>query len=574
MMDTGGESADVVKSKLRSTLSSRLSESEWKIIDQLVDSLWVKNDRPANELMGDLVGAGLSEERARPLLWLLIEKQLVGLNEERNISVDKGWPRDPDPAEDLIRDERLFGQPKKKNDERSDSERDRDRILFSSAFRRLAGVTQVVAPTETHPIHNRLTHSLKVAQIGRGLAMRLLYPDGPTMQKRDFAAFGGLDPYIVEAAGLAHDLGHPPFGHVAEQELNALVSYGLSVSIAKRPSVSATSDADRGEMSVPVRGMRDGFEGNAQSFRIVTKLATRFHDIPGLDLTRATLRAMLKYPWLRDTRGIAIHSKRFRKWGAYTSEKAEFDYARRHIEDEYQDVRSLEAELMDWADDIAYAVHDLEDFYRAGLIPLDRLALSDMERESFVESELSRQERANVAPSSTRDQLLSLLERLLRIAPFEGPYIGTRSQRASVRQFTSTLISQYMGAMTFENRGWGAQCVEVKPWARREVETLKGLTWHYVIDSQSLASQRFGQRRVIRTLVEIYANAAVSDDRRAWRMFPEFFQNEIEIAGSNDSLKLRTVADVIASLSEVQAIETYQRLTGQTLGSALAKQPG
>src|SRR4051812_11051491 len=108
-----------------------------------------------------------------------------------------------DPVEDPVRLERNYGPPKRKTDERTEAERDRDRILFSSAFRRLAGITQVAAPTELYPIHNRLTHSLKVAQIGRGLAVRLQndYP------KDRLDAVGGLNPTVVEAAGLANDLG-------------------------------------------------------------------------------------------------------------------------------------------------------------------------------------------------------------------------------------------------------------------------------------------------------------------------------------------------------------------------------
>ncbi len=151
---------------------------------------------------------------------------------------------------------------------RTVAERDRDRILYTTALRRLAGVMQVVAPNEGHVVHNRLTHVLEVAQIARRLAERLIR----CTSRKDIKAVGGLSAEIAEAAAFAHDLGHPPFGHVAEEELDAL-------------AVQA--------------GSPDGFEGNAQSFRIVTKLATRRVKETGLDLSRATLAAILKYPWLR-----------------------------------------------------------------------------------------------------------------------------------------------------------------------------------------------------------------------------------------------------------------------------------
>jgi dGTPase len=150
-------------------------------------------------------------------------------------------------------------------DSRTPSQHDRDRILYTDELRRLAGVTQVVGAVEGHIFHNRLTHTFEVAQIARRIAERLV------RDQRELAdAAGGIDPDVVEAAALAHDLGHPPFGHAAEEELKELA------------------------------GNADGFEGNPQSFRIVTRLAAHRESYVGLDLTRATLNAILKYPWFRD----------------------------------------------------------------------------------------------------------------------------------------------------------------------------------------------------------------------------------------------------------------------------------
>src|SRR5262249_40956494 len=151
---------------------------------------------------------------------------------------------------------------------------DRDRILYSSAFRRLAGVTQVVSPAEGEIFHNRLTHTLKVAQVARRLAEML------ATKYRDTAkAWGGIDPDVVEAAALAHDLGHPPFGHIAEEELNQLVANAVRQTAGTKHAKAR-----------PV----EGYEGNAQSFRIITTLAVRRPEAEcGLDLTRATLNATL-----------------------------------------------------------------------------------------------------------------------------------------------------------------------------------------------------------------------------------------------------------------------------------------
>jgi dGTPase len=468
------------------------------------------------------------------------------------------------PAANLLRFQRRHGSVARPTDERTEPERDRDRILFSSAFRRLAGVTQVVAPTESHPIHNRLTHSLKVAQIGRGLAVRL---ERVKENQHALNEVGGLDPIVVEAAGLAHDLGHPPFGHISEHELNALVTHGTGVTLR--------DDADAPERSIRLDGSPEGFEGNAQSFRIVTRLAARYPNFDGLDLCRATLCALLKYPWHRvQTKELAGDRKRA-KWGAYRSENKDFIWAR-EFAPKGSSERSLEAGLMDWADDIAYAVHDLEDFYRAGLIPLDRLVTDGPEREMFLKREIQRQkeEKSPSSPEPDDDEIPDAFKRPMKLAAFEGPYAGTQKERVLLRNFTSELINKYMNAMSFTGDGWGEQAITIDPAAKLEVETLKGLTWYYVIDGQSLASQRFGQRSVIRSLFEIYATAAFSskNNKKEWRVFPDFFREKLEAAESDEE-KLRVVADVIASMSEAQALETHQRLTGLSLGSALVRPP-
>jgi dGTPase len=412
-------------------------------------------------------------------------------------------------------------------DRRSPARRDRDRILYSSAFRRLSGITQVVAPTERHPIHNRLTHSLEVAQIGRSIAEDLLRD---TDSNALAASLGGLDPDVVEAAALAHDLGHPPFGHVTEMELDDLMKNG--------------------------RGVADGFEGNAQSFRIVTTLAVRYPDIAGLNLTRATLNAMLKYPWLRGTTGIKA-----RKWGAYGSEQPQFAWARA-LMPAGSESKGLEAELMDWSDDVAYAVHDMEDFFRAGLIPLDRLASDSRERERFLAAETAR----HAGRFNARD-LQDAFNFVMSFSPIFEPYQGKREDRARVRSFTSGLIDRYVSAVALNPAGDSARPLIVDERARMEVTMLKSLTWHYVIESRSLTAQRFGQRALIRSLFDILCNAASSADD--WHVFPEFYQDALADARGDDERIARAVADLISSMAETQLIGLHQRISGNSLGSAL-----
>src|SRR4051794_36592848 len=234
---------------------------------------------------------------------------------------------------------------------------DRDRIVSSPFFTRLGGVTQVISPGGAGLlVHNRLTHSLKVAQVGRAVAERLAADD----RYRDLLdKLGGCDPDVVEAAALAHDPAPPPFGHLGERALDAIARQRF--------------------------GLPDGFEGNAQSYRIVTSTEIRGETI-GLDLTAAVRAAMLKYPWTRHTypephvrhldpppRGaaapVADPTSGSAKFGAYSTELADMRQAREPFAGRLADwQQTAEASLMDTADDVAYAIHDVEDFHRVGVL--------------------------------------------------------------------------------------------------------------------------------------------------------------------------------------------------------------
>lgn len=416
--------------------------------------------------------------------------------------------------------------------------RDRDRILYSTAFRRLSGVTQVASPSELAPVHNRLSHSLKVAQVGRALAMTLLrQADNQPEIRAALDAIGGIDLDVIEAACLAHDLGHPPFGHVAEETLDELLLDNTSGS-----------------------GVPDGYNGNAQTFRIVTKLAVRDNDQLGLDLTRATLNAILKYPWERDNDG-----PRNEKWGAYYSEREDFRWAREYAHPVNDSDQVLEAALMDWADDITYAVHDVEDFYRAGLIPLDKLAKDVEEQTRFFDWAVQREK---IKPEE-RAQLENAIKRTEFIdpGPPPGPYRGRRSERASLRYMTSASIGRLIQHSVSLRIGEKGLELAIDQDLIDEVRVLKLLAWCYVIESPSLVTQRFGQRALIASLFKTYVQAALSKKDEV--IFPSLYRELLEEnAGDARGIK-RIVADLIASMSEAQVVAIHQRLTGQSLGSAM-----
>lgn len=409
---------------------------------------------------------------------------------------------------------------------RTEAQKDRDRILYTSALRRLAKVTQVVAADVGHVFHNRLTHSLQVAQVGFRIAQRLRSSYAQLAGTTD-----GFDPDVVEAACLAHDLGHPPFGHIAERKLDELAGENI-----------------------------DGFEGNAQSFRIVTRLSQHSTNHRGLDLTRATLAAILKYPWLRGE-----NSEKADKWGAYSSEKKDFDFAIELCPS--LRIKTIEASLMDWADDVTYSVHDAEDFYRAGRLPLHLLAdrRYDKERKGFFEKAFARHNGDKGIWSDTKALEEAFNEVIVGLFPLEGTYLGSWEERASLRDFTSQLIGRYVGATTIVPSD-GSLRLKIDEDRELEVAMFKELTWVYVIEAPELASQQEGQRKVIEELFRIYWDAA--QGKRSLHLFPAYYGKGLEQA-SDDQGKKRIVIDLIAGMTEEQALTMHKRLTGVSVGWGL-----
>ena len=422
----------------------------------------------------------------------------------------------------------------KPGDSRKSFQVDRDRILYSSAFRRLAQITQVVTAQEGHVFHNRLTHSLKVAQVARRLAERLA-----TEQPDIAEAIGGVDPDVVESAALAHDLGHPPFGHTAEEQLD--------------------------ECAVDA-GLTDGFEGNAQSFRILTRLAIHRIDYYGLNLTRATLRAVLKYPWMRSP---DPGNKRYRKYSIYSLDRQALEFAN----PEHSDTQSIEASIMDFADDITYSVHDLEDFYLAGLIPLELLATDWDEFDRFITAWLRESPNNRVAKvvKANPHRFQNFLDATYNLKGQYRP--GSFEQKAQTKRISSQLIQTYIQSVKLSTKYGDRGYLKYNRNREEELKFLQRIVWSYVISDPRLATQRYGQKRIIKTLFEIYLEAIRDRDLSfiPARFVREFLEIE-EDAGSKTKMtlaKTRMAVDIVAGLSETEAVVQYRRLIGISQGSFL-----
>jgi dGTPase len=381
--------------------------------------------------------------------------------------------------------------------------RDRARVLHSWSLRRLAAKTQVVVPWESDFPRTRLTHSLEVAQIGRELGQAL-----------------GCDPDLVETAGLAHDLGHPPFGHNGEQALDEVAqSCG-------------------------------GFEGNAQSLRILTRLETKVLDAEGrsvgLNLTRATLDAATKYPWPRTTGR--------RKYGVYEDDLPAFTWLRVDAPGEH---RCMESQVMDWADDIAYSVHDLEDAIHAGHLmlpalfdPGDRKALLDLTQERY-------------APTFDSGELEAALDRLLALPFWPRDYDESHRSMASLKHTTSELIGRFCLAAesaTREAHGdaslvrYGADLV-VPADVRAECAVLKAITAQYVMLRKGAPERYAQQREIVAELTHLLLRGAPATLEP---IFAEWFDQ-----APDDAARLRAVVDQVASLTDTAALALFGRLRGR-----------
>ena len=379
---------------------------------------------------------------------------------------------------------------------RSDFERDRARVLHSAALRRLAAKTQVVTAGSADFPRTRLTHSLECAQIGRELGREI-----------------GCDPDLVDAACLAHDIGHSPFGHNGETALNELA-------------------ADAG-----------GFEGNAQSLRLLTRLEPKVLGA-GLNLTRATLDATLKYPWFSPGPGS--------KFGVYAEDAEVFGWIRQGAPAGRR--RCLEAQVMDWADDVAYSVHDLEDGFVAGLITFKNLnSLAERTVVSQTTATTYLGEDVSVA------ELTEVLDALLALDVWPTSYDGGPETAAALKNATSELIGRFcisaqdatLAAYPRPLTRYAADLI-VPRQQRLECALLKGITAHYVMTRAGVIAAQARER-------ELLAELAFAVERGAPGTLDPLLR-PAWYAAQTDTARRRVVIDQIASLTDTSAIAWHHRL--------------
>lgn len=396
--------------------------------------------------------------------------------------------------------ERFVTEPAKRPG-RTEFMRDRARVIHSAALRRLGAKTQVAVPWENDFQRTRLSHSLEVAQIGRELGDSL-----------------GADPDLLDTACLAHDLGHPPFGHNGE---SALAHIAQSAG---------------------------GFEGNAQSFRLLTRLEAKTLDPQGrsvgVNLTRASLDAVSKYPWPRSQDRL--------KYGVYSEDLEIFKWMRGDVPDE---ARCIEAQIMDWSDDVSYCVHDLEDALVAG-----QVSVSDFNEDLHLLYEVMLKDYGVEASES---EAASALDRLQKLSCWPSFYDGTHRGLARLKDLTTQLIGRFVLSAELETRKvhgqdplirYGAD-LEVPREQEIEVGLLKSVAGLYLIGTPQAQERYAKQRVIISDLVEMLTAKAPAT-------LDSIFLDDWEEAG-NDAQRLRVIVDQVASLTDPGAYSLHARLTSQ-----------
>ena len=395
--------------------------------------------------------------------------------------------------------ERFLDEPAKRKG-RTEFARDRARIIHSFALRRLAAKTQVAVPWASDFPRTRLSHSLECAQVGRELGAAL-----------------GADPDLMESACLAHDLGHPPFGHNGEEAL-AKISQGIG-----------------------------GFEGNAQSFRLLTRIEAKTVDSDGLsvglNLTRATLDAATKYPW-----SSLANSKKF---GVYGDDQEIFNWVR---EGAPAEKTCMEAQIMDWSDDVAYSVHDLEDALVTGQIDIAHLR-RDL-------PQLHATAVADYLSDMTEFEAEEAIDSLMNLSCWPKDFDRSHRHLARLKDLTSQLIGRFALAAEQETRehfGDGdltryAANLLVPRAQRVEVALLKSMAGYYIIRAEKSQERYAKQQQVISDLVEAVRESAPET-------LESFFLQEWNRASTEEE-KMRVVIDQVSSLTDVGAYALHEQLLG------------
>ncbi len=441
--------------------------------------------------------------------------------------------------DDALLERRYPEAPPSVRDHRHPTERDRDRILHSSAFRRLQGKTQVFGIGQADFYRTRLTHSIETAQIARAVAQNMIF-EQPRLASC-------LTPELAEATAMAHDLGHPPFGHAGEETLDACMR-----EVSGRARLSGK------------RVLR--FEGNAQTFHILVAAEPKSPAYPGLNLTRATLAGVMKYPYEQDVgnrKFIFASDLETARWALRGGASIITAAGRSRGE---RPKTSIACQILDWADDCAYSVHDVEDALQAQFLRPGDLEDAEFARRVLQHYSDTREDEG--APRLTRAEIGERMRTLAaRIRPPDDRGDVRAYRKSALRDIINDLITSVSVEPVPGCRRADFSWRLIVPSDARILSLLcKSIIWEAVITDPRVAAMSTKGKEILRDLFHLLLDELVQ--KKSFALFPRYYRPIIERCLEKGELEAaRGVCNFLALLTDMDALRLHALLRGSKASS-------
>ena len=432
-----------------------------------------------------------------------------------------------------------YASPHKSADIRSSFQRDYDRIIFSSAFRRLQNKTQVFPLPGSQMVHNRLTHSLEVASVGRSIACRTvqkLTNDKLKEHQSDIET-------IVSTVCLAHDLGNPPFGHSGENAIGTYFSEGDGLFL-RDYICPETGDGLSPEQWEDITH----FEGNANAFRLLTH-HFKGRRKGGFVMTYSTLASIVKYPFSSDLAGDK------RKFGFFRSEVEDYEKIARELgilklpapDGSIRYARHPLVYLVEAADDICYEIMDIEDAHKLKLLTTDEtkqlfLAYFPLEQQRHIK------ERMAQLVDDVNEQIVYLRSCVINCLEQQCVQVFIRNEQAIL-------------SGTFE----GSLIEHIDDLPRKAYKRCESIAYKKIYHCKDVVDIEIAGYKVITTLTELMVQAATHSDRAFSKLLINRVSTQYDILAPTLYERILAVLDYISGMTDVYALDLYRKINGMSL---------
>ena len=420
-----------------------------------------------------------------------------------------------------------------RKDDRTEFQRDYDRLIFSAPFRRLQNKTQVFPLPGSVFVHNRLTHSLEVSCVGRSLGNDVasqLLKKHPALADSHISEIGS----IVSAACLAHDLGNPPFGHSGEKAISTYFSEGQGMALKKELSPMEWDDLTH-------------FEGNANAFRILT------HQFEGrrkggFVMTYSTLASIVKYPFSSQLAGKKS------KFGFFLSEEADYQKIARELgiiqlskpDEPLRYARHPLVYLVEAADDICYQMMDIEDAHKLKLLTHDET--KELYMQFFDEKRRKRIEEVCRIVTDVNEQIAYLRSSVIGALIKECTRVFTENEEKILTgEFEGTLIMHICSPL------------------KEAYDNCSAIAFQRIYRSSDVLDIELAGFRVISTLIDLMINAVRSPEKAYSQLLINLISGQYNVNAPTLYGKIQAVLDYISGMTDVYALDLYRKIKGNSL---------